>query len=86
MMNQQPIRVAGTNAGPMGSLGEALDAASYDWLVEQYPDIAEAIESALARGATPRQIKHYVLGQTGRLELALRCEQAARHAGRNDQT
>jgi hypothetical protein len=78
MDKQQPVYVAGQK--PMESLGVALDAASFDWMVEQYPDIAAAIEQSLARGATPGQVKRFVLAHTGRLELALRCEQCARAA------
>ncbi len=67
---------------PMSSLGEALDDASFDWMLEQYPKVAAAIIQSLANGATPRDVKYYVLAQTGRVELALRCEQCARAAVR----
>jgi len=80
MSEKPPIFIAGQK--PMEALGVALDAASFDWMVEQYPDIAAAIEQSLARGATPAQVKRFVLAKTGRLELALRCEQCARHAAR----
>jgi hypothetical protein len=63
----------------MEALNKALDAISYEWLMEQHPLLVEAIESELKKGATPRGIKHAVLSQTQRLELALRCEQTARH-------
>jgi hypothetical protein len=62
----------------MDTLETALDAASYEWLVSNLPDVAQAIEVEVAAGSTPSQIKTVVLRHTGRLELALRCEQAAR--------
>jgi hypothetical protein len=60
------------------ALERALDGASYEWLVSNLPDVAQAIEAAVAAGAKPGEIKTTVLRHTGRLELALRCEQAAR--------
>jgi hypothetical protein len=66
----------------MNILNHELDAISYDWLVTQHSGLASAIENAVAEGNNPIQIKRAVLRQTGRSELALRCEQAARHLGR----
>lgn len=63
-------------------LGRALDEQSSMWLEETYPTIAEAVAEAVEQGARPEKIKRYVLGHIGRLELALRCEQAARHLWR----
>ena len=62
----------------MKTLERALDSASYEWLVSNLPDVAQAIEAEVAAGATAGQIKTAVLRHTGRVELALRCEQAAR--------
>ena len=62
----------------MKTLEAALDAASYEWLVSNLPDVAQAIEVEVAAGATAGQIKTAVLRHTARVELALRCEQAAR--------
>jgi len=62
----------------MTALQAALDAASYEWLVSNLPDVAQAIEAEVAAGAQPSEIKTAVLRHTGRLELALRCEQSAR--------
>lgn len=66
----------------MLDLSKELDAISYDWLVAQHPGLVDAIERAVAQGVGAIDIKHAVLRQTGRLELALRCEQAARYAAR----
>ena len=66
----------------MDVLNRALDEISYDWLLEHFPAVAEAIEAEAAKGSTPTQIKRAVMARTGRLEFALRCEQAARHAVR----
>ncbi len=64
---------------PMEVLDKALDAISYDWLMSQHPQLAEAIEAEVNRGATPDQIKRAVMLRTQRVELALRCQQAARY-------
>lgn len=59
-------------------LGDALDAVSLQWLNDNYPELAEALAREMDLGATPVQVRRYVMGRTQRLELALRCEQAAR--------
>jgi len=43
------------------ALERALDGASYEWLVSNLPDVAQAIEAAVAAGAKPGQIKTTVL-------------------------
>lgn len=63
----------------MELLTKALDKESYEWLIGHLPDIAEAIEIEVTAGHKPGEIKLFVLSRTGRLELALRCEQAARY-------
>ena len=60
-------------------IGSALDAISWEWLNDNYPQLAEAIETEVARGAAPDVIRRYVVQRTQRLELAMRCEQAAAH-------
>lgn len=76
--------MAGKTAGSEGQAGrlapitEALDGIGYQWLADNHPELAEAIETAVAAGAGPREIRRHVMAQTGRQELALRCEQAAR--------
>ena len=62
----------------MKTLEAALDAASYEWLVSNLPDVAQAIEAEVAAGAGPGEIKTAVLRHTQRIELALRAEQSAR--------
>ena len=66
----------------MAELGKELDAISYDWMVGQHPELLDAIEKAVAQGIGDVEIKRAVYRQTGRLELALRCQQCARHVGR----
>lgn len=60
------------------AIGDALDEISWAWLSDNFPQLAEAIKTESDRGATPDQVRRYVMQQTQRLELALRCEQAAR--------
>ena len=66
----------------MEALNRVLDEISFDWLLEHFPSVAEAIEAEVAKGSTPTAIKRAVMSRTGRLEFSLRCEQAARHAVR----
>jgi len=64
--------------GPnLSAIGSALDAISWEWLNDNHPQLAEAIETEVARGATPQMVRRYVVQRTERIELALRCEQAA---------
>ncbi len=63
----------------MPSLQQALDAESYEWMAERYPRILKAVEREIAGGKTSDQIRFFVLLQTGRPEIAQRCEQVARH-------
>ena len=59
-------------------IGRALNQISWQWLNDYHPLLAEAIEMEVDRGAEPLQIRRFVMAKTDRLELALRCEQAAR--------
>lgn len=69
----------GIKTANLSIIGSALDAISWEWLNDNHPQLAEAIEVEVARGATPDAIRRYVVRRTQRLELALRCEQAALH-------
>lgn len=60
------------------AIGQALDEISHQWVCDNHPRLAEAIEAEVQMGATPDLVRRYVMRQTQRLELALRCEQAAR--------
>jgi hypothetical protein len=73
---------ATSTAGRLAPVTEALDAIGYEWLADNHPDLAEAIERAVAAGATARQVRSHVMGHTGRWELALRCEQSVRYLSR----
>ncbi len=66
----------------MPRLGAILDRESYEWLAAAHPDILAAIEAEVAAGRTAEQIRLFVVRQTGRIEIALRCEQSARHIAR----
>ena len=65
------------------ALDGALDEIGYQWLEETHPELAAAVEQEVGRGAGAATIKRRVLARTGRLELALRCEQAARYIAAN---
>lgn len=63
----------------------ALDEISFEWLGDVHPQLLEAIEKEMVKGAAPEGIRRHVMQLTDRLELALRCEQAARYvAGREN--
>lgn len=61
------------------AIGAAINEESWEWLRDQIPQLAEGVSTEVGRGATPEQVRVYVLDRTERRELALRCEQAARH-------
>ena len=63
----------------MPGLQQALDAESYEWLAANSPIILQAVEREVTGGRTPDQIRLFVLLHTGRMEIAMRCEQVARH-------
>jgi len=63
----------------MPGLQQALDSESYEWLAANSPVILQAVEREVAGGRTPEQIRLFVLLHTGRMEIAMRCEQVARH-------
>lgn len=63
----------------MDRLGKALDRESYEWLASHAPDILEAVEAEVNANRTPDEIRIFVIRRTGRGEIALRVEQAARY-------
>lgn len=60
-------------------LGRALDAESWRWLAEEFPDVAETVQFAVTNGGDADGVFWYVVAKTQRSDLARRCEQAARH-------
>jgi len=60
------------------AIGSALDEISWYWIGDNYPRLADALRHEIDHGAQPEQVRRYVMQQTQRAELALRCEQAAR--------
>jgi hypothetical protein len=60
-------------------LAEPLDEIDWTWLESNYPRMAERIQMAVDEGATPGDIRRYVLRRNGRYEFSKRCSQAARH-------
>lgn len=67
----------------MAEIEAAIDAESADWLEEANRALYDAIVAGVRRGATPAQIRRFVMYRCGREALALRCEQAARHLVRS---
>lgn len=64
--------------GLLTGIAQALDEISWHWLGDNFPRLAEEIGAAVQSGAEPGQVRRFVMRQTQRTELALRCEQAAR--------
>ena len=62
-------------------VGRELDGMSWAWLNDTYPGLAGAVEKAVDAGARPEELRRLVITRTGRMELALRVEQAARALG-----
>mgnify|MGYP000932521697 CR=1 FL=1 len=67
----------------MAEIEAAIDAESADWLEEANRALYDAVVAGVRRGATPAQIRRFVMYRCGREALALRCEQAARHLVRS---
>ena len=66
-------------------LDAAIDAESYQWLLEAAPVYADAVAAEVKRGHTPSDIRQRFMRLTQRPALALRLEQAARHLQREAQ-
>lgn len=62
-------------------LGKVLDKQSYEWLLDTDQDVAAALAAEVKQGATPDDIRRFVLAHIGpdRHGLAQRCQSAARH-------
>lgn len=62
-------------------LASELDRESWDWLVDNHPKIADALEIQVGRGASPDDLREFVKRRIGshREEFAIRCETAARY-------
>jgi len=68
-------------------LGNVLDGDNYEWLLSENPVVAEVIETEVLAGATPEDIRRYMLAQIGdhRTAYINRCVSAARWLeGRRD--
>ena len=62
----------------MPAVEAAINEESWEWLSENVPVLAEAIQMEVVnRNASPKQIKHFVMKATQRERLAARCYQAA---------
>ena len=63
----------------MPTLEAAINKESYEWLLDNAEGYATAVDHEVAAGATPDQVYRFVVSRTGRIEIALRCKQAAAH-------
>lgn len=64
-------------------LAAAINAESWQWLQDNAPQLADAVAAEVRQGATPEQVRQFVMRQTGRQEISRRLEQAAAYlAGR----
>ena len=60
-------------------LRAALAAQSWQWLVDELPDVADALQDEIRAGATADDVRRFTMRYTGRAALAARVEQAAAH-------
>ena len=69
-----------SKADPKQMLARELYRESYEWLTDNHPAIAEAVETLTLDGTTPEEIKRFVLDRLGpeRNGLATRCLNASR--------
>ena len=63
----------------MPELEAALDSESWDWLTENFPLLATALQAEVKRNATPEEIGRFVMRHTQRPNLSMRMRQAAQH-------
>lgn len=56
-----------------------LNKESYDFLVDNWPELAQAIEGEVRNGARPDEVGRFVMRKTQRERLAMRSRQAAGH-------
>lgn len=66
-------------------LDTVLDEESFDFLWQNYPSLASAVQKMVGKGVSPEEIRRRVVEKLGahREALATRCELAARHLERN---
>ncbi len=65
-------------------LGQEFDEESYHFLEEHRPGILAAIEQAVVEGDSPYAIWRFSIRNTGRTDIAKRCQAAARHLERGE--
>lgn len=63
----------------MPELAQALNRQSYEWLFEELPDLAHALELTIKHGVTADEVRHFVMRHTQRPALAMRLQQAAEY-------
>lgn len=64
-------------------VGAALDRWAWRKLQDSNPELAAMMETAIARGARPIDLRRYVIERTGKQDLAEFVEQAARWLAEN---
>lgn len=63
----------------LAGLGAELLKLDYEWLYANFPDLTDQLQSAIALGATPDEVRRFVMRLNGRTELATRMWNAARY-------
>lgn len=61
----------------MPDLEKAVNEESWEWLQDNLPGMAQAVQKEVGRGHTPQAIRRHLMQRTGRQALAMRVEQAA---------
>lgn len=61
----------------LSELAAAVNEESWQWLQDNLPSLAVALQKEVKAGATPDQVRFFIMRETQRPALALRLEQAA---------
>lgn len=60
-------------------LEAAVNEESWEWLQDNLPGLAQAVQAEVASGASPEEIRRRMMRLTGRPALVMRLFQAAAH-------
>lgn len=62
-------------------LGAAFDRRNWQWLQDNYEDIADGLKEEVSDGASPDEVKRFILSHVGseRTGMADRCMSASRY-------
>lgn len=80
------VKVTNPLEAALQPVGAALDQWAWRKLQDSHPGLTTAVETAVARGVQPREIRRFVMEHTQSADLAAFVEQAARWLAASDET